>query len=325
MPHQIPNNAYMCEVTLVGKIPRCADIQQAMYSVLHCICIICIKTDIEQTMLWSPTLCQHYVWRCLLYTDKEPLSTAPPIIQSQIISMPAPAQYLYSNVIKYVMTTNEIKIMEGSNNWSQSYGVITEDFDHLFQNATNRRKVQSGQGKQRNEKNARQHKAAIIDHRNHTGLWSPGQDAGMRPQRGLVWVKCLHYSLPHRHSWELTCTYTIYNIHYTVYMHPLLSTCLDQEWHTLFPGPGVLGHTECTMTLCIPDGLFVSFYFCTELYRCYFNFTTSYWCFISSSYHDCLQCHCQFLLLLLLSAEILNVTVTFHFTAPALISLMPPL
>ena len=82
------------------------------YSVLHCICIICIKTDIEQTTLWSPTLCQHYVWRCLLYTDKEPLSTAPPIIQSQIISMPAPAQYLYSNVIKYVMTTNEIKIME---------------------------------------------------------------------------------------------------------------------------------------------------------------------------------------------------------------------
>ena len=63
-------------------------------------------------------------------------------------------------------------------------------------------------------------------------------------------------------------------------MHPLLSTCLDQEWHTLLLAQESLGiqTTECTMTLCIPDGLFVSFYFSTKLYRCYFNFTTSYWC-----------------------------------------------
>ena len=144
-----------------------------------------------------------------------------------------------------------------------------------------------------------------------------------------------------RGNWPVHIQYTIYNIQYTIYnthnniqytiyMHPLLSTCLDQEWHTLllaqesslgiqsvlwhyvyqmaclYHFTSALSSTDATLTL--PPGIDVP-----------------KWCFISPSDHDCLQCHCQFLLLLLLSAEILNVTVTSHFTAPALISLMPPL
>ena len=54
---------HMCEVTLVGKIPRCTDIQQAM--------------------VFSPAHCIGTTW----YTDKEPLSTAVSIIQSEVVSM----------------------------------------------------------------------------------------------------------------------------------------------------------------------------------------------------------------------------------------------
>ena len=63
---KFPDNAYMYEVTLVAKIPRCTDIQQAMVlSHVHCI----------------------KVQPGLLYTDMEPLSTALSIIQSKIVSM----------------------------------------------------------------------------------------------------------------------------------------------------------------------------------------------------------------------------------------------
>ena len=64
--YKFPDNAYMCEVTLVAKIPRCTDIQQAMvFSPAHCIKVQC----------------------GLLYINIQPLSTAPSIIQSEIVSM----------------------------------------------------------------------------------------------------------------------------------------------------------------------------------------------------------------------------------------------
>ncbi len=160
--------------------------------------------------------------------------------------------------------------------------------------------------------------------------WTPECDRRKVQFRSTVSITLCRIDT--RGNWPVHIHYTIYDIRYTIYN---------------------IQYTMYTCTLCCPPALIrsdipYSWPRSPWAYRVYYD--TMYtrwlasalssidatltfppvtdvpkWCFISPSDHDCLQCHCQFLLQLLLSAEILNVTVTSHFTAPALISLMPPL
>ena len=135
--------------------------------------------------------------------------------------------------------------------------------------------------------------------------------SGMRPQTGLVWAACLHYSVD---AWTLvgTCDLYVHIVDHVVCIQSCTLCCVQMlKLHAFTPGANWVYYLNqmtwlLTLSFNLPD------YFLTFIYNQWFP------PLIPISFNVIVS----FLLLLLLVVQLLNVTVTSPFTAPAFVPLM---